>query len=139
MFFQVPVRCKWSPLRQEPEAPLNIATSRPHPAITTAIAGVQGGTAYSRRLVLHGREEALSTPGGSRGMPRRGITSGGTLTIAWDVYLSADLRRFPVRPQRKWHESIPRKRSLSTGTPMLPHEASPPQKEYQHASTTQGL
>ena len=31
------------------------------------------GTAYSRRLVLHGREEALSTPGGSRGMPRRGI------------------------------------------------------------------
>ena len=25
------------------------------------------GTAYSRRLVLHGREEALSTPGGSLG------------------------------------------------------------------------
>src|SRR5574341_1076447 len=64
---------QWSPLRQEPEAPLNIATSRLHPALTTAIAGVQGGTAYSRRLVLHGREEALSTPGGSRGMPRRGI------------------------------------------------------------------
>src|SRR5574341_626599 len=33
------------------------------------------GTAYSRRLVLHSREEALSTPGGSRGMPRRGIAS----------------------------------------------------------------
>ena len=34
------------------------------------------GTAYSRRLILHGREKALSTPGGSRGMPRRGIAKG---------------------------------------------------------------
>src|SRR5512147_3275372 len=62
---------EWSPLRQEPEAPTNNATSRLHPAVTTAIAGVQGGTAYSRRHDSAGREEALSSPGGSRNSKSR--------------------------------------------------------------------
>ena len=54
------------------------STSRPpglHPTFTECEALSVGRTAYSRRLILHGREEALSNPGGSRGMPRRGIAA----------------------------------------------------------------
>src|SRR5512143_1582406 len=40
---------------------------------TTAAAGVQGGTAYSRRHDSAGREEALSSPGREPGDVMRGI------------------------------------------------------------------
>jgi hypothetical protein len=49
---------QWSPLQQELEAPHNIATSR---------------NCLLARPRSHVREEALSTAGGSRRMPRRGI------------------------------------------------------------------
>ncbi len=40
-------------------------TSRLHPAFTSALARVQGGTAYSRRFFLYCREEAFSAPAGA--------------------------------------------------------------------------
>ena len=55
-----PIAGDGAPLRQEPEAPTNNATSRDCLLATSF-------------LLVPGREEALSTPGGGRGMPRRGI------------------------------------------------------------------
>jgi hypothetical protein len=83
--YTLPLRCEPVKLSGAPSGRTRRlpSTSRPpglHPTLTECEALSVGRTASSRRIVLHGREEAFSTPGGageakardcSRGRPSR--------------------------------------------------------------------